>query len=124
MASSEFPLLRPGHGGGPRYGCADQGIFRVRFIRADLEKPDEEVGFDPIAISLEDSVPKERWKIAPWAALANDPEDRFDKKTMVALRSGSVGFPRQNGSIFAHWAPVCTNRSFRSLILEQLRLKS
>src|ERR1043165_9688828 len=31
------------------------------------------------------------------------------------LRPGSVGLPRQCGSIFAHWASVSTNRSIRSL---------
>src|SRR5687767_6716341 len=31
------------------------------------------------------------------------------------LRPGSVGLPRQCGSIFAHWASVSTNRSIQSL---------
>jgi hypothetical protein len=35
------------------------------------------------------------------------------------LRPGSVGFPRQCGSIFAHCASVSTNRSIQSLNHEQ-----
>ena len=30
-------------------GCVDHGVFHVRFIRTGLEKPHEDVGFDPIS---------------------------------------------------------------------------
>ena len=56
-------------------GCVDHGVFHVRFIRTGFEKPDEDVGFDPISVSLEDRVPlaEEGWKAAPRTARANDP---------------------------------------------------
>jgi hypothetical protein len=34
-----------------------------------------------------------------------------------------VGFPRQCGSIFAHWASVSTNRSIQSLNHEHARMR-
>ncbi len=37
------------------------------------------------------------------------------RRLSLPLRPGSVGLPRQCGSIFAHWASVCTNRSIQSL---------
>ena len=37
--------------------CIDDGVFHVRFIRTGLEKPHENVGFNPVAVSLEDRVP-------------------------------------------------------------------
>jgi hypothetical protein len=57
------------------YRGIDHGVFHVRFIRAGFEKPDENVGFDPIAVSLEDRVPpaEEFRQIAPWAARADNP---------------------------------------------------
>src|SRR6188768_2948042 len=37
------------------------------------------------------------------------------RRLSLPLRPGSIGLPRQCGSIFAHWASVSTNRSIRSL---------
>ena len=39
----------------------------------------------------------------------------MNRRLSLPLRPGSVGLPRQCGSIFAHWASVSTNRSIRSL---------
>ena len=38
-----------------------------------------------------------------------------NSRLSVPLRPGSPGVPRQNGSIFAHWASVKMKRSIRSL---------
>ena len=43
------------------------------------------------------------------------------RRLSLPLRPGSVGFPRQHGSIFAHWASVTTNRSIQSLNHEQAK---
>src|SRR3546814_478836 len=43
------------------------------------------------------------------------------RRLSLPLRPGSVGLPRQCGSIFAHWASVSTNRSIRSLNHKQAR---
>src|SRR3982074_2815333 len=37
------------------------------------------------------------------------------RRLSLPLRPGSVGLPRQCGSIFPHWAPASTNRSIQSL---------
>src|SRR5690349_1218092 len=37
-----------------------------------------------------------------------------NRRLSLPLRPGSPGLPRHNGSIFAHWASVKTNRSIRS----------
>ena len=37
------------------------------------------------------------------------------RRLSLPLRPGSLGLPRQCGSIFAHWASVSTNRSIQSL---------
>ena len=106
-------------------GGVDHGVFHIRLVRTGLEKPDEDIGFDPIPESLEHGVPvaERRWKITPWAARAHDPQHRFDKKRLSPpLRPGSLGFPRQWGSIFDHWASVKTNRSIRSLNHEQAQV--
>ena len=63
-------------------GCSETG----------LEKPDENIGFDPIAIALEDSVPvaEKGRKIPPRASRPHDPEHRFDKAAVVAPASSRV----------------------------------
>ncbi len=38
-------------------GGVDHGVFHIRLVRAGLEKPDENAGFDPVTIPLEDAVP-------------------------------------------------------------------
>ena len=79
-------------------GGVDHGVFHVRSVRTGLEKPDENPGFDPVAVTLENSVPvaEERRKITPRASRPHDPKYRFDEAAVVApLRPGSVGLPRQ-----------------------------
>ena len=67
-------------------GGVDQGVFHIRLVRAGLKKPDEDIGFDPIPVSLEHGVPapERRRKIPPWAARAHDPQHRFQKKPVIA----------------------------------------
>src|SRR6201984_2248133 len=45
-----------------------------------------------------------------------------NSRLFLPLRPGSLGLPRQSGSIFAHWASVKTNRSIRSLNHNQARV--
>ena len=106
-------------------GGVDHGVFHVRLIRAGLKKPDEDIGFDPIPVSLEHGVPapERRWKIRhglPVRTIHNTASRK--SRLSPPLRPGSVGFPRQWGSIFDHWASVKTNRSIRSLNHEQAQL--
>ena len=83
-------------------GGIDHGLLHVRRLRTGLEKPHENIGFDPIAISLEDGVPvaeKGRY-ISRRASSPHDPEHCFDKTAIVAPASvrGSAGLPKQCGS--------------------------
>src|SRR6266404_6585229 len=64
----------------------DHGVFHVWRVGAGLEKPGENIRFDPVAVALENSVPvaEQRRKITPRAARPHDPEYRFDKAAVVA----------------------------------------
>jgi hypothetical protein len=46
-----------------------------------------------------------------------------NNRLSLPLRPGSVRFPRQCGSIFAHWASVTTNRSIQSLNHEHAQMR-
>jgi hypothetical protein len=73
-------------------GGIDHGVFHVRLARAGLEKPQENVGFDPVAVALEDRVPvaEERRKITPRASRPHDPKHRFDEAAVVASAAPGV----------------------------------
>jgi hypothetical protein len=70
----------------------DHRVFHVWRVGAGLEKPDENVRFDPIAVAFENSVPvaEERWKIAPGASRPHNPKYRFDKAAVVASATPRV----------------------------------
>ena len=46
-----------------------------------------------------------------------------NSRLSLPLRPGSLGLPRQSGSIFAHWASVKTNRSIPSLNHSHARMR-
>ena len=54
----------------------NHGIFHVGIIRDSLEDPPENIGFDPITVTFEDSVPfaKLGWQIAPRTACSRNPK--------------------------------------------------
>jgi hypothetical protein len=70
----------------------DHGVFHVGRIGAGLEKPGEDICFDPVAVALENSIPvaEERRKITPRAARPHDPKYRFDEATVVASAASGV----------------------------------
>ena len=83
-------------------GGVDHGVFHVRFFRAGLEKPNENIGFDPTTISREGAVPlaEEGRQIAPRAPSPHDPQNRFDKQAIVTSASSGVrrlARPRRRG---------------------------
>jgi hypothetical protein len=67
-------------------GGIDHRIFHIRFVRADLEEPDENISFQPLPIALEGRVPvsEKGRKIAPGATRSRDPQHRFDEAAVVA----------------------------------------
>jgi hypothetical protein len=87
-------------------GGVDHGVFHVRFIRACLEKPNENIGFDPTTVSREDTVPlpEEGRKITPRTSSPHDPKNRFDKDAIVA--SASSGVRRLSQTMRFHLRPL------------------
>src|SRR6266852_4780362 len=73
-------------------GGVNHGVFHVWRVGAGLEKPGENVRFDPVAVALENSVPvaEQRRKIAPRASRPHDPKDRFDEAAVVASAAPGV----------------------------------
>ena len=99
-------------------GGVDHGVFHVRFVRHSIEPPLEDVRRGPVAVTFEDRVPlaKQSRQVAPWAAIRTIYSTASAKRRLsLPLRPGSIGLPRQCGSIFAHWASVSTKRTIASL---------
>jgi hypothetical protein len=73
-------------------GGVDHGVLHIRLVRTGLEKPNENIGFDPVTVSLEGRVPvpEKGWKVAPRAARASDPKHSFDEASVVAPASSGV----------------------------------
>jgi hypothetical protein len=73
-------------------GGVDHGVFHVGLLRARFEKPNENIGFDPIAVSLEDRVPipEKGREVTPGASCPHDPKHRLDEPTVVAPASSGV----------------------------------
>ena len=92
----------------------NHGVFHVRFVGARLEKPKENIGFDPITIPLEGSVPvaEKARKIAPRAARPCNPQNRFDKAPIIATAATGIG--RLPEAMRFHLRPlgVRQNKSF------------
>src|SRR5258705_12755607 len=63
----------------------DHGVFHVWRVGAGLEKPGENIRFDPVAVALENSGPvaEQRRKITPPSALPPRPKYRFDEAAVV-----------------------------------------
>jgi hypothetical protein len=99
-------------------GGVDHGELHIRIIRYSLEKPLENIGLHPVAIALEDRVPlaEKLGKVAPGLPVrAIQSTASTNSRLSPPLRPGSLGFPKQCRSIFAHWPSVITNRSIPSL---------
>ena len=73
-------------------GRVDHGVFHVWLVRAGFKKPDENIGFDPVAVSLEHSVPvaEQSGQIAPRAPGADHPQHRFNEQPIVLAASARV----------------------------------
>jgi hypothetical protein len=87
-------------------GGVDHGVFHVRFVRAGIEKPLEDIGFGPITVPLEHgiSLAKESRKIAPGAAGPDDPKHRFDEAAVVI--SAAPGVRRLAQAMRSHLRPL------------------
>jgi hypothetical protein len=105
----------------------DHRIFHVGLITDSLEQTLKDVGLHPIPESLKNGVPFTELsrKIAPWTAGTSNPQNRFDKAPIIrSTRPGSLGLPRQCGSIFAHWASVSTSLTIPELHHKKERRES
>lgn len=104
-------------------GCIDHGIFHVRIIRDGFEDPFEHAFSRPVIEAFEDRIPIAEFgrQIPPGAAGARFPQNRFDKKPIVASAAARIGaLPWQCGAIFAHWESVKTVRSIIKLLKRSL----
>src|SRR5260370_10675951 len=85
----------------------DHGVFHVWRVGAGLEKPGENIRFDPVAVALENSVPvaEQRRKITPRAARPHDPKYRFDEAAVVASPAPRVRWLYHTKRL--HLRPLC-----------------
>src|SRR6202790_2577995 len=92
----------------------DHGVFHVWRVGAGLEKPGENVGFDPVAVALKNSVPvaEERWKITPRAPRPHNPKDRFNEAAVVASAAPRVRRLTQTMRLHLRPLGVCQYESF------------
>src|ERR1700722_5107896 len=99
----------------------DHGVFHVWRVGAGLEKPGENVGFDPVAVALENSVPvaEERWKITPRAARPHDPKDRFDEAAVIASAAPGVRWLTQTMRLHLRPLGVGQHESFHPKLESQ-----
>src|SRR5512139_2159069 len=81
-------------------------VFEVRVVRAGLEKAPENPGFDPIAISLEDTGPlaKVGRQVTPRAACPHNPKHRLDEAAVVA--PAAAGGRRLTQAMQLHLRPL------------------
>src|SRR5690554_1745252 len=87
-------------------GGIDHGVFHVRLVGARFKNPSKNIGFHPVAVSLEDRVPfaEMRRQITPGTAGARDPENRLKKKPVVA--AAAAGIRRLPQTMRLHLRPL------------------
>jgi hypothetical protein len=106
-------------------GCVDHGELHVRLVRTGLEKPNENIGFDPIAVSLEDGVPtsEKGWKVTPRASRAHDPKHGLDEAAVVAAASTRVDWLTQAMRFHLRPLGVSQHESFHPKLESQTSQK-
>jgi hypothetical protein len=74
-------------------GGIDHGLLHIGPIRAGLEKPNENIGLFPVAVSLKDGIPvaEDGRQVTLRAARAHNPQDRFDEASVVTTAASGVG---------------------------------
>jgi hypothetical protein len=99
----------------------NHGVFHVWRVGAGLEKPGENVRFDPVAVALENSVPvaKERRKIAPRASRPHNPKNRFDEAAVVASAAPGVRWLTQTMRLHLRPLGVRQHESFHPKLESQ-----
>jgi hypothetical protein len=106
-------------------GGVDHGVFHVWRIRAGLEKPGEDVRFNPVAVTLENSVPvaEGRRKITPRASRPDNPKYRFNEAAIVA--SAASGVRRLPQTMRLHLRPlgICQYESLHLKLESQPSLR-
>src|SRR4051812_27138708 len=87
--------LRPAFGAGavlmhPDDGAIDDHVLEIRIVRQGLEDPTEHAPLDPSAKALKVPVPKSLGKVAPRRPDTDNPENRFDEKSVVRPRAARI----------------------------------
>jgi hypothetical protein len=105
------------------YRGIDHRVFHVRLIRACLEKSYENIGFDPISVTLEGCVPvaEKARQVPPRTTCPRDPQHGFNEAAVVA--STTAGVCSLTQTVRFHLRPLGVRQnnpsipnSFRSLI--------
>ena len=73
-------------------GGVNHDVFHVRLLRTGFEKPNENIGFDPAAISREDTVSlaEEDRRVPPRTSGTSDPKRGFYEEPFVLTASAGV----------------------------------
>jgi len=95
-------------------GGVDHGVLHIGIIRASLEKPNENIGFDPVSVALEDGVPvaEKGRQITPGTARANHPQNRLDKEPIVSAAATRVRWLAQAVRFHSRPLGVCQYKTF------------
>jgi hypothetical protein len=90
-------IVRPAFGAGavlmhPDDGAIDDHVLEIRIVRQGLEDPTEHAPLDPSTKALKDRVPVpgSLGKVAPRRPDTDNPENRFDEKSVVRPRAARI----------------------------------
>ena len=106
-------------------GGVDHGVFHVWRVGAGLENPGENLCFNPVPVTLKDSVPvaKERREITPRASRPHDPKDRFDEAAVIASAAPGVRWLTQTMRFHLRPLGVCQYESVHPKLESQTSQK-
>ena len=106
-------------------GRVDHGVLHVRLIRCGVEKPPENIGFDPITVAFEHRVPvaEQTRQVPPRAPRSRDPQDRLKETPIVP--AATPGVARLAKTMRFHLRPlgVAQNESFHPKLESRQTLK-
>jgi hypothetical protein len=105
--------------------CVDHSVLHVGLIGASFEKPNENIGFDPISVSLEDRIPtaEKGRKITPRAARTCDPQDCLNEAPVIASATARVRWFAQTMRFHLRPLGISQYESFHPKLESQTKLR-
>ena len=94
------------------------GVFAVGIGIEGLKDLGENPAFNPTAVTLEHAVPVAKFgrQIAPWAAGTGNPQDGFDKETVIGCFAGGACLAAATVALFKYVRVFPSIRYFTSII--------